>query len=792
MTSNLLGNSHSTSASSHLASQRIENVRLRVLKLFNANPLDFDVVFVANATAGVKLVMETFRDLPDGFWYGYHRDAHTSLVGVRETAVRGSRCFTSDQDVESWLDQENDVFHARLFAYPAQSNFNGRRLPLDWCRRLRSKSHMYSLLDVASLVSTSQLDLSDAANAPDFTAFSFYKMFGFPDLGALIVRKDSSNVLRSRQYFGGGTVDMVTCLDEKWHVMKEDAIHSRLEDGTLPIHSIVALDCAISVHEQLYGGSKQSSAHASFLAHSLYQKLSSLKHSNGHPICEIYKDPASCYSNKRSQGPIIAFNLRDSRGNWISSHELQKLTAVKNIHLRAGGVCNPGGVTSSLGLSIWDLRKSYVSGFRCGNDNNVLDGKPMGVVRVSLGAMNILEDVEAFIDFIDEFFVDKAPVNQPTFTTLGVPRPFYIESLTVYPIKSCGGWEIPRNMSWTIKPEGLAWDREWCLIHQGTRAALSQKRYPRMALFKPTLDIANSRLHIRYTKPEPSSDAPSEISISLSSDPSYFMTLDSHYDDQSCLTNLCGDKIDPFVYSSAAITFFFSTHLRVPVFLARFPATRLESPLSRRHVKALSPTVAMGSGVSESYLDTIPGAFPTPPPSPPARPLLLSNESPILVVSRSSVNQLNKAVEASGGKGVEAAVFRANIVLAQATASPGEEFIEPETPFVEDGWSGMQFVRPQEMNDELLHEDGMHLSLPLDQAPYTQLEVLGACRRCQMVCVDQDTGEKNQEPFITLAKTRKWSGGVWFGVHASLAVTGAGNETTADSSVRVGNWVITW
>jgi len=200
--------------SSQLSTRRIEDIRLRLLGFFNADPETFDVIFVANATAGIKLVMEAFRDQENGFWYGYHRDSHTSLVGVREVAKQ-HRCFTSDAEVECWLD--NDKEHTgslqipALFAYPAQSNMNGRRLPLDWCQRSRftenkSRQPVYTLLDAASFVTTSPLDLSDGNVAPDFIVLSLYKIFGFPDLGALIVRKASGHVFDRRRYFGGGTV----------------------------------------------------------------------------------------------------------------------------------------------------------------------------------------------------------------------------------------------------------------------------------------------------------------------------------------------------------------------------------------------------------------------------------------------------------------------------------------------------------------------------------------------------------------------------------------------------------
>src|SRR3954471_24593111 len=101
MMSNLYGNPHSASPSSQLSTNRIEDTRLKVLEFFKADPADFDVVFVANATAGIKLVMDAFKDRAGGFNYCYHIAAHTSLVGVREHAT-SSRCL-DDEDVELWL-----------------------------------------------------------------------------------------------------------------------------------------------------------------------------------------------------------------------------------------------------------------------------------------------------------------------------------------------------------------------------------------------------------------------------------------------------------------------------------------------------------------------------------------------------------------------------------------------------------------------------------------------------------------------------------------------------------------
>ena len=86
------------------------------------------------------------------------------------------------------------------------------------------------------------------------------------------------------------------------------------------------------------------------------------------------------------------------------------------------------------------------------------------------------------------------------------------------------------------------------------------------------------------------------------------------------------------------------------------------------------------------------------------------------------------------------------------------------------------------------------------QVKKTSLQILAPCRRCQMVCIDQDTAEKSQEPFSTLAKTRRLdvkeqSGqkGVFFGVHCALDMdqerTGEGDGTVA-GTIGIGDSMV--
>ncbi|KAK3328973.1 pyridoxal phosphate-dependent transferase [Apodospora peruviana] len=760
MTSNLFGNPHSASASSQRSTLRIEDIRLRVLQFFSADPEDFDVVFVPNTTAGIKLVTEAMRALPGRFDYAYHQLSHTSLVGVREEA-RNSVCLDSDQ-IEGWIAgrspfEDDSDKGSILFAYPAQSNMDGRRLPLTWAKQLRTcetagTKNTYTLLDAAAYVCSSPLDLSCVETAPDFTVLSFYKVFGFPDLGALIVRREAEEVFASRKYFGGGTIDMAVCLKEQWHAPKSQFLHERLEDGTLPIHSIIALDAALDVHSQLFGSMADVANHTSFLARRLYDGLLSLRHGNGEPVCIIYSSDPDAKTGL-GNGPVVAFNIRNSLGAWLSLAEFEKLATLKQFHIRTGGLCNPGGIASALGLEPWEMKQNFTSGFRCGTDNDIMSGKPTGVIRASLGVMSTVSDVDSFVDFVREFYRDELllpSINpEPILHTRYDSTAFYVQAISVYPIKSCGGFQVPAGVDWEVRPEGLAWDREWCLVHRGSGQALSQKRHPQMALIRPSLDFGRGELRVTYAGHVPR-HLPTEITVPLSKNPTVFQAPTTF---RSMSSRVCGEEIMAQTYASSDINDFFSGVLGVPCVLARFPpggqgkSMRHSKAHLQRHQQITTP---------EKLLPTIPGAFPVAAEAPPSPPdsdsekvrggrILLSNESPILAINTASLESLNKEIVARGGKKVSPAVFRANVVVAPSSSGK---------PYQEDSWSSLRIGDRHDFR------------------------MLGSCRRCHMVCINQETAQKSEEPFVTLSKTRRFDGKVFFGTHMcySSPTVGAGDE----------------
>jgi molybdenum cofactor sulfurtransferase len=145
--------------------------------------------------------------------------------------------------------------------------------------------------------------------------------------------------------------------------------------------------------------------------------MSSLVHSTTEvPVCKIYKGVESTYGDSTTQGATIAFNIQLSNGEYVPyTSVVETLANERKIFVRAGQLCNPGGIASHLNFNIWHIKRLWSNGHRCGQAHltgtEIVNGKPTGVVRVSLGAMTTVANVDALITFLREEFM-IAPVAE--------------------------------------------------------------------------------------------------------------------------------------------------------------------------------------------------------------------------------------------------------------------------------------------------------------------------------------------------------------------------------------------
>ncbi len=128
------------------------------------------------------------------------------------------------------------------------------------------------------------------------------------------------------------------------------------------------------------------------LAAALHSKLSSLRHSNGNPLAETYS--RGDYSDPSSQGAIVTFNLLKPDGTHFGFNAFRRVAEEERVVIRTGCFCNVGACQGYLGFGDADTLRNFESGHVCGDDVDVIRGRPVGAIRASVAYYNTMEDVE--------------------------------------------------------------------------------------------------------------------------------------------------------------------------------------------------------------------------------------------------------------------------------------------------------------------------------------------------------------------------------------------------------------
>nr|XP_014977330.2 molybdenum cofactor sulfurase isoform X1 [Macaca mulatta] len=763
---NTYGNPHSQNISSKLTYDTVEQVRYRILAHFHTTAEDYTVIFTSGSTAALKLVAEAFPWVSQGpessgSQFCYLTDNHTSVVGMRNvtmainvtsTPVRPEDLWSAEERGASVSDPDCQLPH--LFCYPAQSNFSGVRYPLSWIEEVKSgRLHPVStpgkwfvLLDAASYVSTSPLDLS--AHQADFVPISFYKIFGFPTgLGALLVHNRAAPLLR-KTYFGGGTASAYLAGEDFY--IPRPSVAQRFEDGTISFLDVIALKHGFDTLERLTGGMENIKQHTFTLAQYTYVALSSLRYPNGAAVVRIYSD--SEFSSPEVQGPIINFNVLDDKGNIIGYSQVDKMASLYNIHLRTGCFCNTGACQRHLGISNEMVRKNFQAGHVCGDNMDLIDGQPTGSVRISFGYMSTLDDVQAFLRFIIDTRLHSSgdwPVSQTHADTREAGAPSAESQADVIPavmgrhsllpqedaLTGSGVWnnssttvnavpvappvcdvartqQIPSEKAagvlqgalgplvvtnlylYPIKSCAAFEVTRWPVGNQGllydrswmvvnhNGVCLSQKQEPRLCLIQPFIDLQQRIMVIKAKGMEP-------IEVPLEENSEQTQIRQSRVCADRVNTYDCGEKISSWL----------STFFGRPCHLIR-QSSNFQRNAKKKHGK-----------------DQLPGTMAT---------LSLVNEAQYLLINTSSILELHQQLNTSNENGKQELFsvkdlslrFRANII------------INGKRAFEEEKWD--------EISIGSLH-----------------FQVLGPCHRCQMICIDQQTGQRNQHVFQKLSESRE-------------------------------------
>nr|CAD7455575.1 unnamed protein product [Timema tahoe] len=724
----------------------------------------------------------------------YLQDNHTSVLGMRELAAnkcKQTHCISHNdifQELNTEPEQENsidiDTYSGNsLFVYPAQCNFSGVKYPLEWISQTQNgalnkyinknasvlsskRTKWFCMLDAASFVSTNRLDLSSIK--PDFVSLSFYKIFGYPTgLGALLVKNSSSDVLK-KSYFGGGTV-LIALSSERYHVPRP-TLSDRFEDGTLPFLSILALRHGFDTLKQLCGSIEDIAMHTFSLAQSLFLNLISLHHSNGAPAVVLYTD--TDYQNIDTQGGIVNFNLLRANGEYVGFVEVLNMANLYDIQLRTGCFCNTGACQRHLRLSSQDLKHQFQAGHVCGDERDLIDGKPTGSVRVSFGYMSTKEDVDRVLRMITTCFLEEPVIHKlPDWWPLHVEtyRKKFHNSLKPPAKMSCGALSVS---SWSIGPRGLLYDREWMIITPAG-VSLTQKQDTKLCLIKPNIQLDKDQLCLDF--PGKLMDELKNNSLSILQAAADVNTLivnrvitsatqrktsrlryssnklqARHQDVKKnllfahtvcvslstpsaskgrsevslCQSKVCGDRVQGYDCGDEVAQWLSDALCRDGLRLIR------QQDSDTRAVKAHKKTnLASGTGKKSA--------------------LSLSNQAQFLLVNDCSIDWLKEQLEDSA----EYSQRSRSLSLKQSQSETVPSFqsnllarfrcnlaVQGKKPFEENEWTNIQ------IGEVRFQSEGM-------------------CTRCQMVCIDQSTGEKTREPLHTIAAS--FQGKMRFGMYFS-------------------------
>uniref|UniRef100_H3AUI3 Molybdenum cofactor sulfurase n=1 Tax=Latimeria chalumnae TaxID=7897 RepID=H3AUI3_LATCH len=778
----------------------------RILQHFNISPEEYTVIFTSGSTAAFKLVAESFAWTPTGpeepgSRFFYLTDSHTSVVGIRglttlmkvpavpikpheicKVGIGGE-----DGNLTALEDQIQDKT-PHLFCYAAQSNFSGTKYPLLWIEDIRKRKlypfnktagEWFVLLDAASYASTSPLNL--ALHQADFIPISFYKIFGFPTgLGALLVCNKSAHLLR-KVYFGGGTA--AAYLAGQDFFIPRQSVAERFEDGTVSFLDIIALKHGFDALERLTGGMQNIMLHTFGLAQSTYRILSALQHSNGSPVVCLYTDTE--FDSPDTQGPIINFNVLDENGGIIGYSQVDKLASLYNIHLRTGCFCNTGACQQHLGISDEDIKKNLQAGHVCGDNIDLIDGRPTGSVRVSFGYMSTFEDAQTFLKFIVSSFaksparINRSVVSQVTAVATESPVQNVTSDSNGDPLLQqedvLGGGSVLDNSSGPEKPFNLhqsqvdpernngdvitdgSLTKQSCtgkavtltniyLYPIKSCTAFEVKQWPvgrQGLLYDRNWMVVNLNGVCLSQKQEPrlclicpvidlergiliiKAEGVDPLTISLKEE-----SMEQY---QFCQSKVCGDRVKTYDCGKKA------AHWLSMVLGRQCQLIRQSSDFNRD----LKKKFAKGHGEMQSAS------------------LSLVNEAQYLLINRASIQHLCEQINMSE-KASSTALMKTEELIQRFRAN----FVTSGTrQYEEDEWTEVTIGS-------------------------FSFQVMGQCSRCQMICIDQETGKRSNEPLHTLSLHR--GGKIPFGIYLlnrSLVFSSNPTVLTVGSSVfpRLGN-----
>ncbi len=332
--------------------KRYEDSRLLVSKFINA-PSPNNIIFTKSATEGINLVSECLSD-------SYFNDGDEILVSTLEhhanlvpwhLVSKKVKIISADLTSEGELDYSDLIEKinpmTKLIAITHMSNITGSITAIQEFKKKANRLNVPILIDGCQYVPHKKLDIKDLD--PDFYVFSAHKLYGPSGLGILYMKDKWIDNLGP--YQGGGSMIKDVQTDSSTYL---DGFQ-KFEAGTPPIAQVIGLSSSIDFINEvgidnIYLFEKNLTQYA----------LEKLKKINDIKI----------YGNSESHTSIVSFNL-----SGIHFNDLAMFLDKKNIAIRTGHHC----------------AQPFMKKFNI-----------TGNARMSVGIYNSKEDIDYFINSVDE------------------------------------------------------------------------------------------------------------------------------------------------------------------------------------------------------------------------------------------------------------------------------------------------------------------------------------------------------------------------------------------------------
>ena len=371
----------------------MNQLRKEVLRFVDADPSVYECIFVQSATQALKLVGENFPWKKDSK-YVFTRYNHNSVLGIRKYLINAGGSFAAIHSPKEVYDIPYSKKSYNLLAFPLEENFAGKKFPQEEVQNILQnktlRENWFIFGDAAAFLPTNPLSLK--TEDYDAICMSFYKIIGFPNTGALVIKKKFLDFLVKKTFLDH-SVNFTSIHSNNFHL-------NSFEDDEPPFNLNLAVKYGLKYLNQI--GMKNIQKHTAQLTERLYNGLHKMSHSNGIPAVKIYGNHEQ---GLNMQGAIVAFNVMRTAELSYGYFEFVKAASEAGFHLRGGCHCNPGACFENVGLEEQKVKIYFQAKTTCGDENDVVDDVPLGAVRASLGWASTAEDVDNFLKWVAQNYV---------------------------------------------------------------------------------------------------------------------------------------------------------------------------------------------------------------------------------------------------------------------------------------------------------------------------------------------------------------------------------------------------